>query len=264
MRGIWFRSALGILAAALLLAAAAQPQSAESQPTGTVPFTSGETLRYSVSWRLFRAGEARIQIENHAPADAPHFWQATVSAISTGFVSKLYKVEDTFVSRFDNGAMCSQNIVKTVHEGRRHRSIRIDFQRDRKMAVLKETDLAKNQFLRQAENPIPECVFDVISALFYVRSRPLEVGKTLLVQVNDGSQTLPIQVEIQAKEEIRTNAGNFRAIRLEPKVFGGTLFRRSGRMWIWFSDDPQRLLVQLKAKLFVGTITAVLQQVERK
>jgi hypothetical protein len=31
-------------------------------------------------------------------------------------------------------------------------------------------------------------------------------------------------------------------------------------MQIWFSDDPQRLLVQLKAKLFFGTVSAVLQQ----
>lgn len=259
-----FQKAAPILLALLMLPAPAGPQSPAPAPAGPVPFSSGETLHYSISWRLFSAGEARIHIEHPTSAGAPPFWQGTIQATSTGFVSRLYKVDDTLLSHFENGAMCSHSILKTLHEGRRHREIHIDFQKQRKMAVVKETDLAKKQLLRQAENPIPECAYDVVSALFYVRSQPLEVGKTYRVQVNDGAETLSITVEVQAKEEVKTGAGTFRAIRVEPKVFGGTLFRRSGRMLIWFSDDPQRLLVQLKAKLFVGTITAVLEQVERK
>ncbi len=265
MRRRAFGRALVLLTAVLSTAGAAGPQASKPAAAGAaVPFASGETLRYEISWRIFKAGEASIRVENHKSSDGPPYWQATVNANSTGFVSKLYKVEDKYVSRFDNGAMCSQFIHKTVHEGRRHRSIRIDFHRDRKLAVLKETDLANNQFLRQAEHPIPGCVYDVVSALFYVRSQPLEVGKSLQVHINDGAQTLPIYVEVQAKEEVKTDAGTFRTIRVEPKVFDGSLFRRSGRMWIWISDDPQRMLIQLKAKVFVGTITAALQGVDNK
>lgn len=240
---------------------AAAPAPAESH--ARAPFPSGETLYYNIAWRVFTAGEARMHIQHHRPEGGKPFWEATVTANSTGFVSKLYKVEDKMVSRFQNGEMCSTSLTKIIHEGRRHRDIRINFEKDRGKAVLKETDLAKNEMVRQVENDIPECVYDVVSALFYVRSLPLEVGKTLEIQLNDGGQTLPITIEVQAREEVRTNAGVFRAIRVEPKVFGGTLFRRSGRMQMWFSDDPQRLLVQLKARLFVGTISAVLERVER-
>lgn len=273
-RPLWKASHL--LIAALMLAQTARPQRPAGPPAQAQPpappivahFPSGETLSYAISWRLFTAGEARMHIESHPVTDGsvPH-WQASISVISTGFVSLLYKVEDTMVSNFENtrsGLMCSISLVKTLNEGRRHRETHIDFQRDRKVAVIKETDLAKGQVLRQAENPIPACAYDVISALYYVRSMPLEVGRNFEIQVNDGGKTLPIIVEVQAKEEVKTNAGTFRAVRVEPKVFGGTLFRRSGRMLIWFSDDPQRLLLQLKAKLFVGTISAILQQVEHK
>ncbi len=255
-----------ILAALLLfgLAGVAEPQAPPAPSSGaasapSAPFSSGERLHYSISWRIFTAGEATIYLEHQSPV-----WQATIKAESTGFASKLYTVNDTFISRFDDAAMCSQSLVKLVHEGKRHREIRIDFEKNRKMAVLKEIDLAESKLLRQAENPIPECAYDVVSALFHVRTRPLEVGKNFQVNINDGAQTFPITVEVQAREEVKTPAGTFRTIRIEPKVFGGTLLRRSGRMQLWLSDDPQRLLVELKAKLFWGTISAVLARVERK
>jgi hypothetical protein len=236
-------------------AAPAQPP-AQSSSSLNVP----ETLHYSISWRIFTAGIATMHLERPS-ADR---WQATVKANSTGFVSRVFKVDDVFVSRFSGEKMCSQGIVKTIHEGRRDRETRIDFDTARKTAVVKETDLNSKKLVRQGEHAIPECVYDVVAALYYVRSIPLEVGKSFQLQINDGAQTLPITVEVQAKEEVKTPSGTFRCIRLEPRVFGGTLFKRSGRMQIWLSDDPQRLLVQLKARLFWGTVSATLQRVERK
>ena len=48
------------------------------------------------------------------------------------------------------------------------------------------------------------------------------------------------------------------AFRVEPTVFGG-LYKRKGRMLIWFSDDPQRLPLRIKAVISVGTIVGELQ-----
>ena len=261
--GNWMKFVGSTVATALLWALAAWPQASGLASDTTVPFPSGEVLRYRISWRLSPAGEGRIQVERHSPADGPPYWQATVKAASIGFVSKLFPVNDTLISRFDNGTMCSQFLLKTLHEGNRRRSIRIDFQKERQMAVLEEIDPNHGRLVRQAENSIPECAYDLVSALFYVRSLPLEVGRTFQVPVNDGSKTLPIQVEVQAEEEVRTGAGDFPAIRVEATVVGGYLFQGRGRLHIWFSDDPQRLPVQLRVRLWVGTITAVLEEIER-
>lgn len=243
---------LSVLAALCLLTGGVRAQTAQ------LPFRAGETLEYDISWRIFSAGKARMSLA-HESADEKPAWRATVEAHSTGFVSRLYKVNDVFRSTFQNGALCSDEIVKTIHEGSRHREVRIEFQKERRMAVLTETDLARqNAPVRQAENPIPACAFDVISALYYVRTQKLEPGHSFQMPVNDGSRTIMIDVEVQARENVKTEAGAFRTIRLEPQVFGGTLFKKSGRMLLWLTDDPTRRLVQLKAKLFYGTITAVL------
>ena len=226
----------------------------------TSPLLPGEKLEYDISWRIFPAGQAQMSLARDTTGPLPS-WHATVEVHSTGIVSRLYKVEDVYSSTFQNGPLCSEQILKVIHEGSRHREIQIEFQRQRRMSVLKETDLAKNKLVRQAENPIPPCAFDVVSALYYVRAQKLEIGKSFRVPVNDGSHTILIDVEVQAREEVKTPAGVFQTIRVEPQVFGGTLFKKSGRMLLWLTEDPTHRLVQLKAKLFIGTITAVVNRV---
>ena len=216
------------------------------------PFAAGETVEYDIAWRVFGAGKARMSL-----AETPgHQWKATVEANSTAFVSKLYKVEDVFRSTFQQSTYCSEQLTKTIHEGARQRDIQIDFNGERKVAAIREMDLVNNRLVRQQENPIPSCAFDVLSGLYYVRSLKLEIGHPFQVPLNDGGRTILIDVEVQAKEQIKTPAGVFQTIRIEPLVFGGTLFKKSGRMQIWLTDDASHRLVQLKARLFFGNITA--------
>jgi hypothetical protein len=129
------------------------------------------------------------------------------------------------------------------------------------MAVRDERDPTKpNAPSRRTENEIPECVADVVTAFYVVRRQPLRVGEHLLVPINDGSKTYNVRIEVQAHESIQTPLGKRAAIRVEPKVFGG-LYRRKGRMQVWFSDDEQRLPLRIKASVAVGNITGNLKSV---
>jgi Protein of unknown function (DUF3108) len=49
---------------------------------------------------------------------------------------------------------------------------------------------------------------------------------------------------------------------VEPRVFG-PLYKRKGRMWIWFSDDRERLPLVIKVSLGIGTLTGKLKSVTR-
>jgi hypothetical protein len=219
------------------------------------PFTAGETTDFDISWRVFGAGTARMTL-NEVPGAAKPTWRATVEAHSIGIVTRLYKVEDVYRSTFQANSYCSEQLEKTIHEGNRNRDLKIDFDAQRKLAAIRETDTSSNRVIRQLESPIPPCAFDVISGLYYVRTLKLEVGKPFQVPLNDGSHTILVDVEVQAKEEIKTPAGVFHTIRIEPQVFGGTLFKKSGRLQIWLTDDDKHRLVQLRARLFFGNITA--------
>lgn len=221
------------------------------------PFAPGETLTYDVSWRIFRAGLVTVSLKkvNEGKEDA---YEVVTTGESQGFVSLLFKVQNEFHSLFDPQRLCSHRIFKKVHEGRRNKETRIVFDETRHVAILDEKDLTRpNAPPKHDENDIPVCVEDVISAFYFVRAQPFEVGKQLTVPINDGSKTHQVVVEVQARERIQTPFGSREAIRVEPRVYE-ELYKRKGRMQIWFSDDEQRLPLRIKAMISVGSITGTL------
>jgi hypothetical protein len=194
----------------------------------------------------------------------PGFWKAMARANSTGYVSNLYKVEDEYASTFGRESSCSLGIRKTIHEGDRHREVDIQFDPRRLLGLLRERDPAGASPPREEQFPVPACVHDILSAFYYVRGLPLAVGKSFDFPLNDGGRTISIRLEVQALEEVETDVGTFEAFRVEPDVFSGQLFKQKGRMFVWLSNDEQRLPVQLRAQIGIGTIVASLAGIERE
>jgi len=224
------------------------------------PFTSGETLTYEVTWKVFSAGQVVATLRKTGET-ARDDYEVKATARSQGFVSLLFKVRNEFDALFDPQTLCSHQISKQVHEGRRHKETHIVFDAARRLAILDERDLGNpNAPPKHAENEIPACVADVVSAFYFVRSRPLQVGEKFALNINDGSKTHEVLVDVQARERIETPLGSRIALRVEPKVFGG-LYRRKGRMLLWFSDDEQRLPLRVKAMISLGAITGTLKSV---
>jgi hypothetical protein len=243
-------SLLAFLAVSLTGAAEDAPQ----------PFTPGEMLSYDVTWSIFRAGEvnAALRSVGEGSNDA---YEVTTTARSQGFVSLLFNVNNEFRSLFNPETLCSERIMKKINEGRRHKDTLIVFEKVRNLALLDERDLTKPDApAKHAENEIPPCVEDVVSAFYYLRRQHLEVGHTIELPVNDGSKTRKVVAEVQAREKVQTPAGTFDAFRVEPKVFNG-LLKRKGRMLIWFSADNQRLPLRIKAMISLGSITGTLRSV---
>jgi hypothetical protein len=227
-----------------------------------LPFEPGERLTYDVTWSIFAAGTVSATLQSEGQESKDHY-TVTTTARSQGFVSLLFDVQNEFRSFFDPRTLCSERISKKISEGRRHKETEIVFDSQRKRAILEERDLTKpNEPLKHAENEIPHCVEDVVTAFYYLRRQDLQIGKPLHLPVNDGSKTYDVTLDVQAREGIQTPLGNRSAIRVEPKVFGG-LFKRKGRMLVWFSDDDQHLPLRIKFIIAVGNITATLKSVTR-
>ncbi len=243
-------------AAAALIVATLFPRAAEQSETQ--PFVPGETLTYDVTWSVFPAGRVSATL-TRVEGRSPETYEVITTARSQGFVSILYNVDNEFHSLFDPRTLCSIQIHKKVNEGRRHRDTQIVFDTTRKLAILDERDPSKTDAPpKHAENTIPECVEDVVTAFYFVRRKPLRVGDQIRLPINDGAKTYEVSVDVQAHEEIQTPLGSRMTFRVEPKVFGG-LYKRPGRMLIWFSDDEQHLPLRIKASISMGTITGTLR-----
>ena len=151
--------------------------------------------------------------------------------------------------------------MKHVEEGSHRRDTVITYDYARGKSVLDERNLKTNQ-QKKVENDIPSCVTDVVSGILYVASLPLQAGGVYTFPLNDGGTTVTVQATVEGKEQVKTPAGTFQTIRVGSE--GNTaVLKNRGRMWIWYTDDDRHLPVQMRAKLFWGTLTIYLTSISK-
>jgi hypothetical protein len=266
MKRLLLTTAFALLCAALALNLTSQQPAPPSTigplaqihpapPNYTYP--NGQSLIYEAEWRLWSAGTARISLDLAGDNE-----RVSGTANSTGVVALLYPVHDRFQSIFDPHTFCSVGITKHTEEGFHARETLINFNYSRHRAVLDETNLKDGQ-AKHDEHEIPGCVTDVLSGIFYVAALPLTPNATYVFPLNDGGDTVDVRAHVEAREQVKTPAGTFSTIRVAPEAASGLLKDR-GHVWIWYSDDARRIPVQMRARMFWGTLTFRLVRIEKK
>ena len=220
-------------------------------------FPEKETLTYTVDWRVFTAATAVFHLEREGTT-----LKVTASADTVGAITMLFPVVDTFQASLDTKTGCSGGFSKQLLEGRRRVTGDLTFDYQHGKQTLVEKNLVKGTSKSMTVS-IPACVADSLSAIFYAASQPLVVGQPIRFPLADSMRTVTVTMKVEAKEEVKTPAGTFQTIRVQPTADEGVVKNR-GNIWIWYTDDARHMPVQIRARLFFGTITAYLQSYEAK
>ncbi len=245
-----------ILLAALCSQVRAQtPAFPRPNPQFSVPLS--ETLTYAVDWRVFPAGTASFHLK--AEGSNEH---VTATAASIGTVNLLFPVADRYDSVFDRQTGCSFEYRKQIQEGRRRLTGLMQLDYKNHLQKLSEKNLVTGTS-KQQTSPIPGCVTDVLSGIFYVATQPLDIGHDLRFPLADGGKVVAVTMKVEAKETVITPAGTFSALRVQPTADAGVVKDR-GSILIWYSDDARHLPLQVRARLFWGTITMRLTSYSNK
>jgi hypothetical protein len=220
-------------------------------------FPQKQTLVYSVDWRVFPAGTAVIHFEatgNHE--------RITANADTIGAINLLFHVGDRFQSTFDRDKGCTEEFDKQTVEGRRqiNSTLKLDYAQGK--SILDEKNLVTGQS-KHLEEAIAGCLTDLLTGVFYASSQPMALGQSFIVPVVDALHTVPVTMKVEGREEIKTTLGTFKTLRVQPTADAGVVKAR-GNIWIWYTDDERHMPVQIRARLFWGTITFHLQSYEAK
>jgi hypothetical protein len=244
---------------ALSLFAVAQAQQLPPlpQPRAGFSFPQKQTLTYAVDWRVFPAGTAVLHFEANGNEE-----RITANADTSGAISLLFHVADRFQSTFDREKGCTYEFDKQTVEGRRqlNSNLKIDYSQGKSLMDEKNLVTGQNKHLEAA---VPGCLTDLLTGVFYASSQPMQVGKSFVLPVLDPVRSLPVTMKVEGREEIKTTLGTFKTLRVEPTADAGVVKNR-GNIWIWYTDDDRHLPVQMRARLFWGTITFRLTGNENK
>lgn len=227
-------------------------------PPPAYVFPKSLTYVFQAEWRLWNAGTARLTLDDAGAG----MERVSGKADSAGFVNVLYPVHDRFQSVFDRRAGCSQSVNKHTEEGFHKRETLINFNYSRKKSVLDETNL-KNNEVKHDEHDIPTCVTDVLSGVFYVGAQRLQTGDTYLFPLNDGGDTIDVRTHVEGREQVKTPAGVYKTVKVFNEAATGKLKSR-GELWVWYTDDAAHTPVQMRVRLFWGSLTFTLLRTETK
>lgn len=243
----------------LLAAAASAQQVAPPLPPPRAGFTfpQKQTLSYSVDWRVFPAGTAVVRFDASGDTE-----RISANADTIGAINLLFHVSDRFQANFDRNRGCTAEFDKQTVEGRRqvNSALKLDYAQGK--SILDEKNLVTGQ-TKHVETPVSGCLTDLLSGVFYASSQPMEVGHSFIIPVVDALHTVPVTMKVEGKEEVKTPLGTFKTIRVQPTADAGVVKNR-GNIWIWYTDDDRHLPVQMRARLFWGTITFRLSANENK
>lgn len=210
-------------------------------------FGPGEHLQFSVGYGFIDAGSATMQVCNIVDVGGRPAFKIMTTATSNSVFDAFYPVRDTVLSLTDARGLFSWRYEKHMREA--------DYKKDQVVAFDQTRGVAVDG---KDTVEVPEYVQDVLSALYYVRALPLKVGQTIVVPNMTDGKNYGLEVRVLEKERIKTPAGEFDCLKVEPLLQAAGIFKHEGRITVWMTDDRLHMPVLMKSKVVVGAIHAEL------
>lgn len=232
------------------------PATAAAQPLQSFP----ERLTLRMTWGIFEVGTATLEVESVVDFNGRPAYHIVSRAQSNEWCDSFYKVRDINESWVDGKTLNSLGYLKKLREGKYFRDewVLYDYKNKRQ---LWRTE-GKDGNFEYGGGDIPGPLQDVLSSIFYVRSKPLEPGTSVELDVNT-KKTWPLVVKVVKREKIKVPAGKFDTILVEPELRDQGLFIQKGKkLQVWLTDDARRMPVQMKVEVFFGHVAAKLTKAQ--
>jgi hypothetical protein len=238
-----------VLATAFLAAASRSASSQDSVAHGTavvadLPFGVGEKLEYDVSLGGIGVGKGSMEV---AGWDSVRGHRTMHSVFTTKGGILWFKVNDQLESHFDPYSMISYAFVQHINEVNYHR-IR-DYQFYPERSVYQQEGKPEEPSVAE---PLDDGAF-----FYFVRTVPLEVGKTYEFHRYFIADRNPVIVKVLRRDTVKVDAGTFPTIVIQPIIKSNGLFSEGGEALMWLSDDPRHILVQMKVKTKVPILKSL-------
>lgn len=196
---------------------------------------------------------------------APYLLKFTGDVSSRGFFAKLFNLHfrEQVESLVDPSSFTVTKTKRVDEQGKRAR-ISESIYLDGKVHWTERDPNNPGRAPREASATFAGQVQDVLSAIYYLRTQPLEVGKTFELTVSDSGVVYQVPVKVVEQKRMKTALGRVEILRVDPEVFGpNRLLSGEGRFSIWLTNDNRRIPVSARIKMKYGAFDITLRKVIR-
>lgn len=110
------------------------------------------------------------------------------------------------------------------------------------------------------------CVFDVLSLVYYSRTINFDkykVNEKIPLKSIIDNELCSLYLRFLGRETIKTKDGRrFKCIKFSAMLVEGTIFKGGEDMFIWVTDDDNRIPVLVEAKILIGSVKAYINTIQ--
>ncbi len=238
------------------------PVTASLQPAD-VPFGPGERFNYKVKWGFLSLGGGSLSVVGvEEIRGVPSYRiQLRMKGGRLGL-----NVDDDFSSWLGVEDLASRRFIQDIdevnYERLREYEIFPEERRWEQRNIEEEADAETNAVIDDQGETTNSAPLDEISFLYWVRTLPLEVGKSYTYNNYFKDRGNPVVLNVLRTETIEVPAGTFETIVVQPVIQSKGMFSEEGEAEVFFTNDAQRILVRLETKLSIGNLSLHLESVE--
>jgi hypothetical protein len=212
-------------------------------------FKDGEKIKYSIYYNVIgiyvNAGKAEFntQLSNFEGKDTYTF---TAIGKSNSKYDWIFKVRDVYESIVDIKTLLPYQFTRRINEGSFHQTDLISFNQKARTALTLGNTYSTS-----------DCTYDVISAIYAARNinyDNLQLNEKVYLNFFLDKELYPSYFKYLGREQITTQYGIFKAIKLAPLLVKGTMFKGGEQMTIWVTDDENHIPVRIQTPIIVGNI----------
>lgn len=252
---------------ACLLAGQAPPGHAASEtaehPLATITVAPprpapvvGERLGFHGYWFGIPVGRGWIEVTEIIEYEGRRAYHIQAEGRSNDVLSTFYPIQDRISSYLDVETLQPLRFEKHQREGRYRADEIVTFNPARRMANYRSLLNGSTK-----EIQLPEQVQDLVSALYWFRTQPLQPNSMLQVDLYTDERIYQTQIHIKRPKLLELlKRGTFPCLVVEPKAsFKGLMVKR-GRIWAYLTTDERRLPLLAKVTTPWGPMSAVIDE----
>ena len=218
-------------------------------------FKDGEWFKFRISYSgWWKAGEATLAVSNDTYKGKP-VYHIKGKGVTTGMTKLFFGVEDYYETYIDKQSTLPYRFIRKIDEGGHTKDKEIDF--DQQAHVATVNDKKHNKVTTYKTDPY---IHDMVSSFYYLRNsidaKNLKAGDETVINMFFDQENFKFKLKFLGREVLKTKFGKVNTLIFRPYVQAGRVFKEKESLTVWISDDQNKIPLQIKADLAVGSLKA--------
>jgi hypothetical protein len=226
-------------------------------------FKEGEIINYDIkyNWGFIWVDAGRVEFSVSSKMYKGEFvYHLTGIGNSLPKHDWIYKVRDKYQSYMDKETLLPLWYERDTYEGGYEVHNQFYFNHEQEKVYTKTQNSDKP--FEQDTIDLPPCTYDVMSLIYFSRNIDFsnkEVNELIPITAIIDNEIFDLYIRYRGREVLETKEGKtYNTVKFSALLVEGTIFKGGEDLFVWVTDDRNRIPVLVEAKILVGSVKALL------